>query len=842
MTIVTPISVTYGPDSPSLWVVDDRVADPVSTHVPATGTGPQHRRETHRMTGHTPPAPLALRLAGLAAFALIGITCRDRDPMGPGLPTRAAFAVAPQFARAAAADLGFLSLRKVRGTLTPIGGGMPYSAEASFEGDSATLSFDVTFAGPTQRYSLAIAAFDTAGDTLFRSQREVLTRPGDNRPVSDTLAYVAPDTALRFLSLSVSDTVLLGGDSVRVVASGYDDRERPIAPLRLAWTSRDSTLAKVVGRPSSATLLGGATESDVWIVASAFNGTVDSLLVPVRLKVGRIILEADTLRLAAGTSGLLGASVLSPTGVELPGRAVAWTSLDSTIALVTPVPLNPRGAQATGAVATTNLANVTGINPGVARIVASTDGKADTTLVIVTPSPVVAVTVTPDTLALLVAARARLVAETRDARGVVVTNRAVSWTSSDDLLARVDSGGIVTAVAPGLVKITATSEGVTGTASIRIDNVQAQIVRTVVSPARIALHSLGQSAQVTARSYAPDSSLTGGNYSWRVDQQGLGIVSVDSLGRVTALGVGSAWVIASEAGGTSDSASVDVSQVAASIVVDAPKGIDALGLTTAFRAAALDSLGNKVPGTAFTWSVENPAVATLALADADSAVVLSVGNGTTAIIASASGASATTSLSVAQAATAIDVSPAALSLGLDGRAQLNAVAYDRAGARLGLKPGEMQWGVEGSGGEVEVDSTGEVHARTTGTGGVFAALKGARSKTVPVSVDDRNPLTLSFSTDTLTLADSATISVFLSAGRTVPITIVLADSGKLVRFAADTVILEQGTARRNFVVYGTGQGSTTISATDLERLFAPATMSLTVGKIATQAARARRNN
>ena len=50
------------------------------------------------MTGHTHPAPLALRLAGLAALALIGITCRDRDPVGPGLPSQAAFAVAPQFA------------------------------------------------------------------------------------------------------------------------------------------------------------------------------------------------------------------------------------------------------------------------------------------------------------------------------------------------------------------------------------------------------------------------------------------------------------------------------------------------------------------------------------------------------------------------------------------------------------------------------------------------------------------------------------------------------------------------------------------------------------------------
>jgi hypothetical protein len=79
---------------------------------------PSRRRLT------TTPVPLALRLGGLAAIALFGITCRDRDPMGPGLPSQASLAIVPQMQQPAlAGGPSFVSMRSVHGVLTPIGGG-----------------------------------------------------------------------------------------------------------------------------------------------------------------------------------------------------------------------------------------------------------------------------------------------------------------------------------------------------------------------------------------------------------------------------------------------------------------------------------------------------------------------------------------------------------------------------------------------------------------------------------------------------------------------------------------------------------------------------------------------
>ena len=724
----------------------------------------------------------------------------------------------------------FTSIRQARGVLTPIGGGAPYTTQADFIGDSATLSFDVTFAGARQRYTLDIAAIDTAGDTLFRSLREVTAEPGLNALVPDTLQYVAPDTAVRFIRLTLSDTVLLGGDSVRVTAEGYGAQEQRVTPLHLGWTSRDSLSAQVSARSTSqATLFGGKVERDVWIVARAFNGTVDSILVPVHLKVASLLLAADTLRLAPGEATQLAATVLDPSGAPLANRQVTWTSLDPSVAVVQPIAVLQGAAQGT-ATLVTNLASIVAVGSGTTRIVASAGSKSDTTVVVVTPVPVASLTIRPDTIALLAGGRARFSAEARDAQSNVLTGRTISWLSADTLIARIDPDGTVTAVAPGLVTVRATAEGVVATAGVRVDATPATIVRTVVSPATVALNSLGQVAQLVAQSYRADSSLAAGSYTWRVASQSAGLFTVDSLGRLTALAVGSGYVIAAEAGGTVDSAQVVITQVPLRVIMEQPAALDALGLTATFHAAVVDSLGAVIPGTVFAWRLDAPGVASLVVVGGDSIVVRADANGTTGITASTPNVSGTTRLSVSQAPANIVVTPAALRLGIDGRAQATALTYDRNGRLMTPKTGDLQWAVEGAGGVLEVDQNGEVHARISGAAGVFAAIGGLKSKTSTVDVSDQNPLALMFSADTLTIGDSARVGVFLSAARGLPVTVTLSDTTKRVRFSADTLIIQPGLARQDVMIYALVPGAATITASDVVKLFAPATLGLTVGK------------
>lgn len=84
------------------------------------------------------------------------------------------------------------------------------------------------------------------------------------------------------------------------------------------------------------------------------------------------------------------------------------------------------------------------------------------------PPSVASVTVTPGSMGLAVGESGQLAATLRDAEGVVLTGRKVAWASSQPSRATVDGNGLVTAVAPGMSDIVATSEEQRGTASVTV--------------------------------------------------------------------------------------------------------------------------------------------------------------------------------------------------------------------------------------------------------------------------------------------------------------------------------------------------------------------------------------
>jgi Tol biopolymer transport system component len=63
----------------------------------------------------------------------------------------------------------------------------------------------------------------------------------------------------------------------------------------------------------------------------------------------------------------------------------------------------------------------------------------------------------------------------KDASGNALNGRIVTWSSSDESVAKVDASGLVTAVGPGTATITATSEGKSGTATITVGSPSPQV-------------------------------------------------------------------------------------------------------------------------------------------------------------------------------------------------------------------------------------------------------------------------------------------------------------------------------------------------------------------------------
>ena len=97
---------------------------------------------------------------------------------------------------------------------------------------------------------------------------------------------------------------------------------------------------------------------------------------------------------------------------------------------------------------------------------------------------VISVTVTPSTLALNVGDTGNLEASVLPTNA---TNPTVTWSSADSGIASV-ANGVVTAVAPGTTKITATADGKSGECTVTVSNTQPAInhqdpfVRTVTDP------------------------------------------------------------------------------------------------------------------------------------------------------------------------------------------------------------------------------------------------------------------------------------------------------------------------------------------------------------------------
>src|SRR2546425_4885011 len=83
-------------------------------------------------------------------------------------------------------------------------------------------------------------------------------------------------------------------------------------------------------------------------------------------------------------------------------------------------------------------------------------------------SAVASVTVSPASASLAVAATQQLSATLKDAIGTILTDRAVTWTSSNPAAATVSASGLVTALAAGSATISATSEGGQGTPMVSV--------------------------------------------------------------------------------------------------------------------------------------------------------------------------------------------------------------------------------------------------------------------------------------------------------------------------------------------------------------------------------------
>ena len=265
----------------------------------------------------------------------------------------------------------------------------------------------------------------------------------------------------------------------------------------------------------------------------------------------------------------------------------------------------------------------------------------------------------------------QLAAAVADQNGQAMAGAPVSWTTSDNSVASVSGGGLVTAVANGSVTVTATSGSAAGTAAVTVAQ---RAARVEVSPTSVEFSALGDSVQLTAAPFdANDNAVEDATVTWSSEDDA--VATVDANGLVTAAGNGTANITA-QADAASGAAAVTVSQVIVEMdVVPADTTLFSLGDTIRLVASGVDANGHHGPALAVTWMSEHDAVATVDT----SGLVTAVRTGSTDVFATTGELRDSAGVTVAQLATEVRVTPEADTLAVGDMLTLTAVALDANG-------------------------------------------------------------------------------------------------------------------------------------------------------------------
>jgi alpha-tubulin suppressor-like RCC1 family protein/uncharacterized protein YjdB len=396
------------------------------------------------------------------------------------------------------------------------------------------------------------------------------------------------------------------------------------------------------------------------VVVSNTAGSVTStaaVLIVTPVPVASVTIAPTPDTLFPGRSIQLAATAKDASGALLTGRAVAWTSSDTTFAVV-----SSAGLVTTRAV-------------GVATVTATSEGKAGTATIVIQPVPVASVVITPATAGMLVGQTTQVTATTKDSIGGVLPGRSVTWSVGDTAVATVSAAGLVTARRPGTVAVTAASEGRSGSATVTVAPVPVAAVTVTPTTANLLV---GQTVQLTAATKdSVGGVLAGRTLAWVSSDTARATVSTTGL--VSARQSGTVTITASTEGKTATAALTIAPVPVASVTVTPSTANLLVGQTVQLTGTTKDSVGGVLPGRVVTWSSGDTTRASVSA----TGLVVARQPGQVTISASSEGKTATAALTIAPVPVAVvTVTPATADLLVGQTVQLTAATRDSLGVFL----------------------------------------------------------------------------------------------------------------------------------------------------------------
>ncbi|HYW29959.1 MAG TPA: Ig-like domain-containing protein [Gemmatimonas sp.] len=461
----------------------------------------------------------------------------------------------------------------------------------------------------------SIATVSSAGVVLARkpgAAKVAVTALG----VSATAAVTVSNREVAAVQVTPAAVTVRVGASTPLSARTSDAQGADLTGRVVAWTTDNAAVASV----NADGVVSGQAAGTATITATS-EGKSGSAVVTVQLvPVATVHVSPSLDTLTIGESVQLAATTRDANGVTLNGRSIGWTSANGNVV----------GVSSTGLVTANGLGSTT--------VQATAEGRSGTATLVVVQRPVATVTLTPGNGSVVVGGTLALAVRTTDAAGNTLAGRAVSYTSSNNAVATVGATGVVSGQSAGTVTITATSEGRSGTAQVRVDP---QPVNTVEVAPSAGTVIIGDNLQLTASARSSSGALlTGRAVTWRSGAPG--IVGVSTTGLVTALTEGIA-IVTAEVEGVMGSSTITVRRatVAAVTLSPATETLSLLG-SVQLTPTVIDGNGNILTGRTVSWTSSDNLVALVSSTGRVSALK----NGVATITATVEGVSGTSRITV----------------------------------------------------------------------------------------------------------------------------------------------------------------------------------------------------
>lgn len=301
----------------------------------------------------------------------------------------------------------------------------------------------------------------------------------------------------------------------------------------IKWTSSNNDIA-VVDENGFVT---GISNGDVTITATTENGktaTWNVTVISTPLSIG-LDKENITLDISTNKTYQFKATIYPSTANTDIG--LTWSSSDNSVATV-----NKDGV-------------VTGVKNGTAVITVVTENQKTTSASVTVQTSPVSISISPSSATIDLSAENKSVQlkATISPNTTNIKNK-ITWTSTNNNIATVDSNGLVRGYANGTVTITATTAN--GKSTKATITVQTSPTTIFLDKTNIVFDmSKNRTAQLTVR-YNPSTSNVNKGITWTSSNNS--VATVDGSGRVTAKGNGNATITAKTANGKTAQCQIQV--------------------------------------------------------------------------------------------------------------------------------------------------------------------------------------------------------------------------------------------------------------------------------------------